>query len=59
MLVRKIPNNSVMKINRKGTGVVKSSKFQNDETICDDEIKGIDICLPFTQYRLEIAPAKK
>lgn len=40
-------------------GVMKSSTFENDETIYDVEIEGIDICLPFSQYRLEIVPAKK
>lgn len=45
MSVRKILSTTVVKID--GTGVVKSSKFENDETIYDVEIERIDIWLPF------------
>lgn len=59
MSVSRIPKNTVVKIDGEGTGVVKSSKFEIDETIYDVKIEGISICLPFSQYRLEIVPAKK
>lgn len=35
MSVNRIPSNTVLKIDGEGTGVVKSSKFVNDETIYD------------------------
>lgn len=47
MSVSRIPKNTVVKIDGEGTGVVKSSKFETDETIYDVEIEGINICLPF------------
>lgn len=59
MSVSRIPKNTVVKIDGEGTGVVKSSKFEIDETIYDVEIEGIDICLPFSQYRLEIVYRQK
>lgn len=52
--VSRISNNTVVNIDGEGTGVVKSSKFENDETIYNVKIEGIDICLPYSQYRLEI-----
>lgn len=59
MSVSRIPKNTVVKIDGEGTGVVKSSKFEIDETIYDVKIEGISICLPFSQYRLEIVYRQK
>lgn len=59
MSVSRIPKKTVVKIDGEGTDVVKSSKFEIDETIYDVKIEGINICSPFSQYRLEIVPAKK
>lgn len=42
MSVSRISKNTVVKIDREGTGVVKSSKFEIDETIYDVEIEGIN-----------------
>lgn len=42
MSVSRIPKNTVVKIDGEGTGVVKSSKFEIDETIYDVEIEGIN-----------------
>lgn len=42
MSVSRIPKNTVVKIDGEGTGAVKSSKFEIDETIYDVEIEGIN-----------------
>lgn len=59
MSVSRIPKNTVVKIDGEGTGVVKSSKFEIDETIYDVKIEGISIYLHFSQYRLEIVYRQK
>jgi integrase len=50
----KIPNNTRVKIDGGGTGIVKSSRNENDGTIYDVEIEGTGLCFPFSQHRLEI-----
>jgi hypothetical protein len=50
----KIPNNTQVQIDGGGTGIVKSSRNENDGTIYDVEIEGTGLCFPFSQHRLEI-----
>ena len=46
----KIPNQSLVKI---GIGVVKSSKFEDDEFIYEVEIEGTGLSFPFASNRLQ------
>jgi hypothetical protein len=49
----RIPNQSLVKIDGSGIGIVKSSKFENDEFIYEVEIEGTGLSFPFASYRLQ------
>ena len=53
MMERRIPNKSFMKIDGSGRGVVKSSKYENEEYVCEVEIEGTSLSIQFSSYRLD------
>ena len=53
MMERRIPNNSFVKIVGSGRGVVKSSKYENEEFVYEVEIEGTGLSIQFSSYHLE------
>ena len=56
MMDRRIPNNSFVKMDGSGRGVVKSSKYENEEFAYEVEIEGKSLSIQFSRYRTEQLP---